>query len=411
VPAGQAETTISPDPHRTLIRVRRFTLILGFGLLAGVIAVAIFSKTPSGTRVAVATPTSPSGPKTATTKTATTKAPTSKTVTTGAGASTTTTSLRTGNGQAVTFAFGGDVNFEGDLAAKLASNPGGMFAPIAGELSSADIAMVNFESAITTRGSPDVKAFNFRTTPNALNALHIAGIDAVTEANNHGRDYGPVGLQDTLAAKAASPIPVLGVGANAAQAYAPWKTTVHGQRIAIFAATDVIDDSLISAWTATDTQPGLASTKGTAESILVTAIRAARPTTDTIVVYLHWGVEGTDCPSPRQAALAKTLTEAGADIVIGSHTHRVESGGFLGHAFVDYGLGNFAFYNESGLSGITGVLRITATGRKIDGYEWKPARIHGGIPNLVGGSLAQQDLAGFNGRRASCTNLAGSPTG
>ena len=76
--------------------------------------------------------------------------------------------------------------------------------------------------------------------------------------------------------------------------------------------------------------------------------------------------------------------------------------GRLGTALVDYGLGNFVFYNESGLSGVTGVLTVSATGRDIDAYAWKPARIRAGVPTLLSDPSA--DLAGFDSRR-SCTNL------
>jgi poly-gamma-glutamate synthesis protein (capsule biosynthesis protein) len=318
---------------------------------------------------------------------------------------TTTTRPRRGSGQPVTLAFGGDTHFEGNLRYLLNSNPGGMFAPIAPTLSAADVAMVNLETAIATGGAPDPKNYNFRAPPTAFEALRSAGVDVVTMANNHGRDFGPEGLAETLAAKAQTPLVVLGIGANATEAYKPWLTTVKGQRLAFFAATDVLDDWLIDAWTATDTQAGLASTKGAAVDRLIAGIRATRPEADTIVVDLHWGVEGSSCPSPRQQELAKQLIDAGADIVVGSHSHRVETAGRLGGALVDYGLGNFAFYNESGQSGVTGVLRVTVTGRDIDGYEWLPARISGGIPHLLTGSAAAADDAAFASRRA-CAGLA-----
>jgi poly-gamma-glutamate capsule biosynthesis protein CapA/YwtB (metallophosphatase superfamily) len=318
---------------------------------------------------------------------------------------TTTTRPRRGSGQPVTIAFGGDTHFEGNLRYLLNTNPGGMFAPIAPTLSGADVAMVNLETAIATGGSPDPKNYNFRAPPSAFEALRAAGVDVVTMANNHGRDYGPEGLAETLAAKAQTPLVVLGLGADATEAYKPWLTTVKGQRLAFFAATDVLDDWLIDAWTATDTQAGLASTKGAAVDRLVAGISAARPQADTIVVDLHWGVEGSNCPSPRQQELAKQLVDAGADIVVGSHSHRVETAGRLDGALVDYGLGNFAFYNESGPSGVTGVLRVTATGRDIDTYEWLPARISGGIPHLLSGSAAAADNAAFASRRA-CSGLA-----
>jgi len=318
---------------------------------------------------------------------------------------TTTTRPRRGSGQPVTLAFGGDSHFEGNLRYLLDSNPGGMFAPIAPTLAAADVAMVNLETAIATGGSPDPKNYNFRARPSAFEALRAAGVDVVTMANNHGRDYGAAGLTETLAAKARTPLAVLAIGANATEAYEPWITTLKGQRLAFFAATDVLDDWLIDAWTATDTQPGLAAKKGAAVDRLVDGIRATRPDADTIVVDLHWGVEGSSYPSPRQQELAEQLVDAGADIVVGSHSHRVETAGRLDGALVDYGLGNFAFYNESGPSGVTGVLRVTVTGRDIDDYQWLPARISGGIPRLLSGSAAAADDAAFAARRA-CAGLA-----
>lgn len=305
----------------------------------------------------------------------------------------------------MTFAFGGDVHFEGGIRSKLDSDPAGMFSPIAPELSQADIAMVNLETAITEGGSPVPKSYNFRAPARAFEALRVAGVDVLTMANNHGVDYGPGGLADTLAAKAATPLGVVGIGANATEAYAPWKKDVKGQRIAVIGASDVIDDFLITSWTATDTQGGIASAKDVNQQRLVESVRAARPDADTLVVYLHWGAEGTSCPTQRQRDLAHALVDAGADIVVGSHTHRVMTAGRLGPALVDYGLGNFVFYNESGASGITGVLTVTATGRDVDAYAWKPARIQGGIPHLLTGAAAAQDIAAFNNRR-SCTDLA-----
>jgi hypothetical protein len=322
--------------------------------------------------------------------------------TTTAPPTTTTTRGRRGSGQPVTFAFGGDVHFEGSLRAKLDGNAAGMLDPIAPELRAADVAMVNLETAITERGSPEPKQYDFRAPATAFTALQSAGVDVVTMANNHGVDYGPDGLTDTLAAKAGTPVGVVGIGADATQAYAPWTREIKGQRISIIGATDVIDNALIPRWTATDTQGGIASAKGADQARLVAAVRAARPNADTLVVDLHWGEEGATCPTPRQQQLAQALVDAGADIVVGSHAHRVLTAGRLGTALVDYGLGNFVFYNESGLSGVTGVLTVTVTGRDIDAYAWKPARIRGGVPQLLTDPTA--DLAGFDSRRG-CTNL------
>ena len=89
---------------------------------------------------------------------------------------------------------------------------------------------------------------------------------------------------------------------------------------------------------------------------------------------------------PRQTALAQRLVDAGADIVVGSpRPSPAQGGGRLGTAFVDYGLGNFVFYNERASTGAPACSCVTATGSDIDTYQWVPARIRGGVPAAVPG--------------------------
>ncbi len=178
---------------------------------------------------------------------------------------------------------------------------------------------------------------------------------------------------------------------------------MHGQRIAIIGATQVIDDVLIPTWTATDTHAGLASAKEVDR--LAAAVLKARANSDTVVVFLHWGQEGTTCPTSIQTELAHRLVDAGADIIVGSHAHRLLGAGRLGNAFVDYGLGNFAFYAQGGPGAETGVLLVTVTGRHVDRYEWRPAVISGGVPRPLSGAAALTAVAQWQGKR-SCTDLA-----
>ncbi|MBC6460973.1 CapA family protein, partial [Actinomadura sp. HBU206391] len=97
--------------------------------------------------------------------------------------------------QPFTVAFGGDVHFEGQLRARLDADPGTAFGPVAERLKSADLAMVNLETAVTTGGAPAPKQFVFRAPPAAFQAVRSAGVDVVTMANNHGMDYGEAGLR------------------------------------------------------------------------------------------------------------------------------------------------------------------------------------------------------------------------
>ncbi len=88
--------------------------------------------------------------------------------------------------------------------------------------------MANLETAITDGGTPVPKEFHFRAPASALETLAGAGLDVVTMANNHGVDYGESGLADTLAAKKDSPIPIVGIGADAKEAFAPATLVVGG---------------------------------------------------------------------------------------------------------------------------------------------------------------------------------------
>ena len=134
-------------------------------------------------------------------------------------------------------------------------------------------------------------------------------------------------------------------------------------------------------------------------------MRAVRPEVDTLVVFLHWGTEETYCASPEQEDLAKTLIAAGADIIVGSHAHRVFGAGHLGTAFVAYGLGNFVYFREDGESGRSGVLQLTVTGREVDKYSWVPTRITHGIPVPLTGAAAAADVTEWENRR-NCSGLS-----
>jgi len=127
------------------------------------------------------------------------------------------------------------------------------------------------------------------------------------------------------------------------------------------------------------------------------------------VVYLHWGVEGQSCPSAEQRALAGRLAAAGADAVVGTHSHLLLGSGFLGRTYVAYGLGNYLWWRDEAYSNDTGVLRLTFRGRLVVRAELAPARIdRRGVPVPAAGATAariQRKWAALRG----CAELAGRP--
>ena len=210
------------------------------------------------------------------------------------------------------------MHFEGALGLRLTKDPATALGTTVSQLlAGSQLRMVNLESALTngTCPQPQNKQYIFYAPPAALTALRNASVTVISQANDHAVDCGQAGLAQGLAVAASANFPLAGAGANAAQAFAPYRTTIDGQRIAVFAATQVIPPNLTSTWTATSTQGGVASAVDPTQ--LIQAVQAARRTSDTVVVFLDWGTETVACPNPQQEPLAEQLVKAGADIVVG----------------------------------------------------------------------------------------------
>jgi poly-gamma-glutamate capsule biosynthesis protein CapA/YwtB (metallophosphatase superfamily) len=208
----------------------------------------------------------------------------------------------------------------------------------------------------------------------------------VSLANNHGMDFGRSGLSDTLAAGRAAGLPVIGAGTDEDRAFQGVVRNVRGVRIAVVAATDVLDSNLASAWTAGPDRAGLASAKD--GDRFAARIRQVSASADVVVAFVHWGTEQQVCPTARQQALAAELVAAGADVVVGSHAHVLQPLTRVRGVPVAYGLGNFVFYARGAAAVRSGVLTVTVTavpgsaghGHPSATTRWAPATIVGGRP-------------------------------
>jgi poly-gamma-glutamate synthesis protein (capsule biosynthesis protein) len=232
-------------------------------------------------------------------------------------------------------------------------------------------------------------------------------------ANNHALDFGRARLPSTLRAARSSadadpPLAVIGIGRDAREAFRPHLADVRGTLVATLAASVADQDPTADRtgqWAAAEDRSGVATALDPTR--LLTSVRRADGRADVVVVYLHWGVQGQRCPSADQKSLAARLVQAGADVVVGAHAHRLQGDGRLGPAYVAYGLGNFAWYAP----GPTGVLTLTVrppsgpSGRaSVVRSRWWPAAIGvDGVARPVRGAAA----ADFRGERESLRACAG----
>ena len=303
--------------------------------------------------------------------------------------------------------FAGDVHFADRVGVRLAADPATVFAQAGPGLRKADLTMVNLETAITTGGEQQGKTFTFRAPPSAFAALRDAGIDIATMANNHGADYGATGLQNTLAAIKTSHFPVVGIGANAAQAYAPWTTTVNGAKIAVLAASQVQDETLAN-FSAGPSSAGIANAYS---SQLITAVRAAKAKGYLVIVYVHWGVEYDTCPSADQEQLAGALSRAGATAVIGTHAHVLQGAGWLPNGtYVEYGLGNYLWWLSFGNDqDDNGVLTLTFSHGRVISQSFALSHLDNrGVPVPATGAQRPRIHAEWAAAR-NCTDLSARP--
>jgi poly-gamma-glutamate capsule biosynthesis protein CapA/YwtB (metallophosphatase superfamily) len=247
---------------------------------------------------------------------------------------------------------------------------------VAPTLRAADIAFGNLECAVSRRGSPVPKQFNFRGSPAALRRVaSFAGFDALNVANNHSGDYGRRAFLDTLRFTRTFAMTPVGGGVNRARALRARVLTRHGLRVAFVGFSDRLPLSFY----ATSSRPGIAFASLPA---IRRAVRRARRRADVVVATFHWGDELSHTPNARQRLFARTALHAGAHAVIGAHPHVLQPRRRLGSRIVAYSLGNFVFSTGGGATSETGILRLRLSGRGVEHMRLLRGRIVAAQPRL-----------------------------
>ena len=215
-------------------------------------------------------------------------------------------------------------------------------------LGDADVTVANLECALTERGKPVYRKplrhrwlglpylmFAFRAPPPMGASLVSGGISLVSLGNNHVMDYGPEGLEDTLAALDSFGIAHSGAGRDEAEARRPVVVEAAGKRLAFLSYSNVHG---IRPAPATPMRPGVAW--ATAEAVEAD-VRTAKKESDFVIVSLHSGTEYADSPAADQQSAAGAAVAAGAVLVLGHHPHVLQGWERVGEALIVYSLGNF----------------------------------------------------------------------
>jgi poly-gamma-glutamate synthesis protein (capsule biosynthesis protein) len=233
-----------------------------------------------------------------------------------------------------------------------------------------DLTIINHECPSTDRVAPIPKTFSFRCDPDALPAARRAGVDVANLANNHGYDHGPEGLLDSIRNVRAAGIAPVGVGATERAAERPALFEIGGWTVAVLGFGEVLDPL---DQTAGPHKPGTATGHSLARKLR--AIHAADRVADVVIATIHWGVELDTAPRDYQVQEGHAMIDAGADVIVGHHAHRLQPMSVYHGRPIFWGLGNFVWpaFSSEGATTAVAEIRVTPTGR----FEGRllPARI------------------------------------
>jgi poly-gamma-glutamate synthesis protein (capsule biosynthesis protein) len=274
----------------------------------------------------------------------------------------------------VRMVLGGDVMLARTVGRAILQDPATPFAGVASILRGADLAIVNLECTLGGKGSPVRKGYRFRGPAAGATALELAGINAVSQSNNHALDYGPAALRDTRQLLEATGVAVAGAGPDTRSAHQPALLGSNGLWIALLAYSDVPVERGgfdTRSWRATATSPGIAWV-GT--NRMRRDIATASEVADHVVVYFHFGYEGTARPTTGQRLHARAAIDAGATLVVGAHPHVLQGTERYGKGLIAYSLGNFVFDGDGwpAISHDGAMLEVRLSRTALEEFRWHP---------------------------------------
>lgn len=249
-----------------------------------------------------------------------------------------------------TLCFAGDISLDEKAVttAQLDANDNDISKCISPELieimQQAELMCLNNEFTYSTNGSPMTgKAYTFRANPSRVAVLSEMGVDIVTLANNHVYDYGKQALLDTFSTLENANIDYFGAGKNLSEAMAPVYYEIDGKTIAFVGASRAEKNKMTPQ--ATDSSPGILRCYDT--ELFLQAIKEADAHADFVIAVVHWGTEYSYDLEKVQLTTGKEYLDAGADAIIGGHSHCLQGMEYYKDKPIIYSLGNYWFNNKT----------------------------------------------------------------
>jgi len=245
----------------------------------------------------------------------------------------------------------------------------------------------NLESPISSKGQPaPIKPSCFRSYPSMLEVLKKSRIDFVGVANNHTLDYGWEALEDTLELLRQNGIAYSGAGKNIAEARKPAIVRKDGMTVGFLSYTANVNTPL--GFQASEARHGLAPMRISPFIVpdhcnkedleaMRNDVQKWKKEVDFLGVSFHWGISdgGTHTLTIHQEVMGRNAVEAGADLVVGHHSHALQAVEFYRGKPIVYGLGNFALSFEEGFPRESMLLQCRISRHKVHELAFLPVYI------------------------------------
>jgi len=282
-------------------------------------------------------------------------------------------------GDTLRMVFTGDILLDRGVRERIGMvGVGGLFMPsVDSVLHSAHVVVGNLECPATRLKTPTYKRFVFRAEPEWLHTLRSHGFTHLNLANNHSVDQGRGGLVDTyLNVRKAGMVPV-GAGHTMAEAAAPVLLAAAPRKVYLLCSLRLPLENF-------SYLPHRPSVSQESFDTLVARVRQLRGQEPRayIVVSLHWGWEHHLQALPSQVRDAHRLVDAGANIIIGHHSHTLQTVESYHGRSIYYGIGNFIFDQRKPLNSRACMVAITLTA-EAEHVETVPIYIERCAPRVV----------------------------
>ncbi|MBQ8510715.1 MAG: CapA family protein [Clostridia bacterium] len=226
-----------------------------------------------------------------------------------------------------------------------------MYDGIADWVKAADLAFINQE---TMMGGDELGISgypNFNSPQAAGEAIVQLGFDIVNIATNHMLDKKDAGLLGTIDFFESKPVTLLGGHKNKEDYQNIRVVECKGVKIAFLSYTYGLN--------------GMTTNKGSEiyiplidQAEIVNMVNKAETLADCVIVVMHWGDENKFTVSNEQKTLASAISKAGADVILGMHSHTVQPVEWIDNAdgsrtLCIYSLGNLisTMYNNYNMVG------------------------------------------------------------